>query len=246
MKTYFYQKFLFALILCVAYGCEPQKTTIKDTPLPEDTQNREGPEDPEEHEYGFDGRFPLCVAVMKLTKPEYKNYVLASHTTDYPDYYVGDRGNQCQDSIGKTGYSPYWELPDDWLLVDWKWRLFPYIENVVLTEQTWNKYPWGPQSSSPQWPLTEPHEDNPIEQVHWIKIANLEYYSNANYGKTVIYYISKTTEPFCYYGVECLCEIPEKMDSIWNILYNDLSVAIEKGDLEKINNEEYNPGYDYD
>ena len=228
MKKYFF--FPLLALLVIMSGCESQQSIQQEsqdnTPSEEQTQDHGS--------YGFNFDEPaLTVAVMKLAKPEYKYCALASLTSEYPDYYVGDRGNQCEEAIGKTGYYPYWELPDNWLLVDWKWRLFPYIENIVLTEQTWDKYTWS-HDFTPQWPLSEPHEVNPITQVLLINIANLENYRKAKYGEGFARYIEKTKLDFCYAGNECLCEISDKMDSIWAVLQTDLSVAVKNGDLEKL------------
>lgn len=184
---------------------------------------------------------PLSVCVIKLAKPEYKNMILVSHF-EGEDFYTNLRGNFCGEPIGKAGYSPYWELPDGWLLVDWKWSYFPYEISAVLTEQTWDKYIWS-RDNYPQWPLTEPHEDSPIGKELYIHVANLDIYSHGDKWEyrhsDMITKIHQVYGDELYKGDDCLCKQTKTMDSIWTVLQTDLSVAIEKGDLEKINNDEY-------
>ena len=67
---------------------------------------------------------PLAV-VLKFKNPDYKNYILANYF-EGEDKILGMRYYSCEEPIGQTGYSPYWELPNDWLLVDWNWQYFPY------------------------------------------------------------------------------------------------------------------------
>ena len=185
---------------------------------------------------------PLSVCVLKLAKPEYKNMILVSHF-EGENFYTNLRGNKCGEPIGNSGYSPYWELPDGWLLVDWKWSGFPYVISAVLTEQTWDKYTWSPDNF-PKWELTEPHEDNPIAKELYVKVANLDIYSHGDkwdYKQSdMIFKIRKAQgDGFVAEGDDCLCKQTKTMDSIWTVLQTDLSAAIQKGDLEKINNDEY-------
>ena len=176
------------------------------------------------------------ITVVKLKKSEYKNYVLASHFKDV-DHFESLRGNNCEEPIGKAGNSPYWELADGWLLVDWKWHGFPYAISTALTEQTWDNFEWRNTNGNHQtWPLTEPHtKENPIKETVYIAVANLEKYSNTHYGDEMAQLI--------YYNFhqELLCDKSEKMDSIWTILQSELSAAIKNGDLKIINHKKYDP-----
>jgi len=186
---------------------------------------------------------PLTVVVMKLTMPEYKNYVLASNFKD-DTCFSSARGNRCIEPIGKSGYSPYWELPNYWLLVDWKWEDFPYAIATALTEQTWDKYVWtNYKEPIPTWPYTEPHTGFPIAELYKIKILNLENYSKAQYGDEMIGLIRATHTGYEIHMSDdsnvCLCDWAEKMDSIWTVLQKDLSAAINKGELDLINTTAY-------
>ena len=174
------------------------------------------------------------IYVMKLTRPEYRDLVLARRESSY---FVRAGRTISKEPIGKSGYSPYWELPNNWLLIDWKWEygFLPYWDYTVLKKQTWKDL----QNSPQKWLLTEPHtKENPIEKNIVIGLYNLENYSNAHYGSEMTNIILRNVPD------ELMCEMPEKMDSIWTILQAELSVAIEKGELEKINDIQYNPATD--
>lgn len=180
---------------------------------------------------------PLAV-VLKFKNPDYKNYILANYF-EGQDKILGMRYYSCEEPIGQTGYSPYWELPNDWLLVDWNWRYFPYNAGLtLLTELTWDKFEIDTTNNSgiPSWPLTEPHLFQPVEQILYINAIHLENYCGVKLPLDLIPYLwGKTPE---YYSP---CENPAKMDSLWTILQEKLTFAIENGDLEHINDEKYNP-----
>ena len=179
---------------------------------------------------------PFAV-VLKFKNPDYKNYILANYF-EGEDFICGMRYNTCEEPIGQSGYSPYWELPEDWLLVDWKWQNFPYNAGLtLLTELTWDKFEIDTTNISgiPTWPLTEPHLFQPVEQILYINAFHLENYCGVEFPEDLIPVLwGKTIElpP---------CENPAKMDSLWTFLQEQLTFAIENGDLEHINDEKYNP-----
>ena len=171
--------------------------------------------------------------VLKFKNPDYKNYILANYF-EGKDKILGTRYNMCGEPIGNTGYSPYWELPNDWLLVDWKWRNFPYNAGLtLLTELTWDKFEIDTTVSSgiPSWPLSEPHVLQPVDKILYIKALNLESYSKTTFPNKLMAALMGKDISDEYTN----CEVPEKMDSLWTILQNALSIAIENGDLEHIN-----------
>ena len=166
------------------------------------------------------------VVVLKMKKPEYKDNILVN-------YHKGDsviqamRFNQYGEPAGKSGYSPYWELPDNWLLVDWKWRGFPYDAGLtLLTELTWEKYPTYTGLPLPTWPLSEPHVFQPLEKGCYVSGKKLAEYSNDDNIQYRIDGMMHVTfaQP----------NVVQLGDSIWTIVQSYLSTAIENGDLEKL------------
>ena len=191
---------------------------------------------------------PPSVTILKLKQPIYKNYILANYFSG-GDSIILMRARRCEEPTGQAGYSPYWELPDGWLLVDWKWFSFPYNAGLaLLTEQTWDKAEYRDGKQFPQkWPVSEPHILQPVEKIYYIKAEDLAKYANTKYPDMLVRLISGYGLE--YGGVECstdagstcFCEQSDLADSLWTIVQNDLSVAIKNGDLEHINDKKYNP-----
>ena len=181
------------------------------------------------------------VTVMKFKQPEYKNYVLANCMEG--DEYIGLlRNNTCDESVICSGASPYWNLQEEWLLVDWRWENFPYDAGLtLLTEQTWEKWMADTILTSrkiPAWFISKPHVLQPVEKILYIKPANLAKYLNKSYMLDDIYTVIE--RKFIDTNTT-ICDHSEWGDSIWAMLQNDLSVAIENGELEHINDDKYNP-----
>lgn len=182
----------------------------------------------EEHTYASRPR--PYVVVLKFEQPDYKNYILANYF-DGDDKILGMRYNRCREAIGAAGDSPYWELPQNWLLVDWKWNGFPYNSGLcLLTELTWDKFEIDTTNISgiPSWPLTEPHLLHPVENILYVQVEYLASYLGIKYSYDVLNVVDGIYS-------DSLCKQCELGDSIWAILQNDLSSAIESGDLEHIN-----------
>ena len=168
--------------------------------------------------------------VIKFTKPEYKNYILA-HRGD--GGIVAARFNYCGDVEGVSGCSPYWELPDNWLLVDWKWVLFPNgIRPTILIGKTWEEYPKKPEETMPlpSWPMSEPHDSSPIKTYYFVTAEALAKYIGTTYSYRAMQVmrggLGSDSTSFCYHA--------EEADSIWSVAWKHLSIAIQNGDLDKI------------
>ncbi|MBR6829450.1 MAG: hypothetical protein IKM83_02415 [Paludibacteraceae bacterium] len=168
------------------------------------------------------------VVMLKFKKTEYKNHILATHS-EGSDYIVATRFNKCGEPCGQAGYSPYWDLPDNWLLVDWKWRNFPYTSGaVLLTERTWEEYPFE-TSPLPKWSITEPQVLQPIEKIYYIKATNLAKYNQTTYSKELLGFIEELGA-----GDNCACNRVEWADSLWSIIQLQLSSVILNKDIEKV------------
>ena len=179
--------------------------------------------------------------VMKFVQPEYKNYVLANYK-EGDDHISMYAVNRCGESIGLSGNSPYWDLFDNWLLIDWKWWGLPYKYKeglTLLTEQKWDNYDLS--AALPKWSLTEPHTFEPVAEIYYLSLDSLEKYTDGHYDSQTKELVRSTHALHNASKDQCMCEKVETMDSIWTVLQRDLSAAIENGDLEHINDDKYNP-----
>lgn len=169
----------------------------------------------------------ITIRVLKFKNPEYKNYILANVDPDGNGYTIL-RSSSCDEPIGQSGYSPYWELTNDWLLVDWKWSNYPNNYHPVLLIGE----PWGSiQEANQTWSSDTPHIADPIDSVLNISVNALDAYfytkGGLRYGEAFYYYIYKSS-------IECMGDQYEEMDKVWSALQRDLSIVIENGDLEQL------------
>lgn len=170
------------------------------------------------------------ITVMKLTKPEYKDFIIAT-LVNGADSIKAYRANKTG-FTGKSGYTPYWELPENWLLVDWKWLSFPFhplADNVLLENETWDKLTY-----LQKWPLETPHISQPIESVHYINVNKLAEFLDKTYESELIEHV--IDRPSGATDADKKEEIVQTMDDIWTILQEDLSTIIEQGNLDKLCN----------
>lgn len=169
-----------------------------------------------------------AITIMKLKKPEYKDYIIAT-LVNGADSITAYRANRTG-LIGKSGYTPYWELPENWLLVDWKWLSFPFhplADNVLLENETWDKLTY-----LQKWPLETPHISQPIVSVYYIKASYLAEFLGKTYEAELIEHV--IDRPSGATDADKKEEIVQTMDDTWTIFQTDLSSVIEQGDLEKL------------
>ena len=193
------------------------------------------------------------VRLIKFIDPSYKDYILAyaqrgpgyPHATGKENVGIM-RFNNCVAHPGnfyapewiydfpESYRNPYWELPNNWLLIDWRWRLFPYShETSVIINKKWDEFyegSWG-------WPREMVVDEYPIAEWKNVYISHIEKHLEKTYSKEMIDLLNQPSFEGAHldsiYGYEfCLCEVPYIMDSIWTILQQDLSDYIEDGCLK--------------
>ena len=193
-----------------------------------------------------------CVRLIKFNDPTYKNNILA---------YVGGRDGVVATSSSdahmmrfnvcvahpynhfaqkwiypfpESNHSPYWELPNDWLLIDWRWTGFPYSQaSSVIIDKTWEEL----YDSSWVWQRELVIDEHPIVEWKYINVKKMALQINKEYDEDVLFIIHNIHNPGSYlednvHGHDfCLCQVPNMMDSIWGILQTDLSTYIKSGGL---------------
>ena len=198
--------FIFGMIIVITLSASLGITSCKPTPSPEP---------------------PPTVKLIKFAKPEYKYFVLAEYNPYDSVFSQTYPHNECEDA-GRSGYSPYWELPDNWLLIDWKWNLNSVYEIVLLTNYTWEQYmSYIKNDSIPTWSFAEPHVSHPIEQELYINLWALDKYKDS-----ITPYQTYQSEPD---EEPCSERYVEFCDHAMTYIYNQLSLAIKNGDLNKYN-----------
>ena len=179
----------------------------------------------------FTNPYTNYVTVIKLEKTEYKQYVLAPESG-----YTGKAGFYGDANIFGDGASPYWELQDDYLLIDWRWYMLPrYQTTYYLIVEPWNaqnSYAWSENNT---WRLdTCQYIKNPIKRRYDIDITKVnEYLGTAelyqkDYGETHRMHLidTKLLEEFRAQTTH--------MDSVWTYTQAQLNTIIEQGKLKKM------------
>lgn len=170
---------------------------------------------------------PYCntVHVIQLVKPEYKQYVIA--TLDYnSNNIVSLSGNA---NVLKDGALPYWDLTDDYLLIDWRWYLFPITHN----KQYLLLYPWSVVENSyyPIWNLdTCQYIEDPIKVSYGIDMAKV----NAQLETQELYQLAYEDSHREHEGDEEFRKKTAYMDSVWAYTQQQLITIIEQDRLKDV------------
>ena len=186
------------------------------------------------------------IRLIKFNDSTDKNYILAHYESEsrYSDgeYAQVMRFNMCTShsdhhyidewrfDFPESHRFPYWDLPNGWLLIDWRYYGFPYNKDqAVVLNQKWETLY---QYDSWFFPKDMIRHKNPI--VEWIEV-DLHQLGTAlekTYSTEVLQLVNQTKNAWDFYDVDdgyCSCEIPEKLDSVWSVIQTDLSAFIEAG-----------------
>lgn len=114
------------------------------------------------------------VTVIKFHEPEYKEYIMTVYAGG------GSTGMSMEylivpDSvIHLCGTSPYIELPDNYLMTDWKWGRVYYQNNEAIINHKWNEL----ESIYTQWDESELYVRYPVAKAYAIPLSFLREYNN--------------------------------------------------------------------
>lgn len=226
----------------------------------------------------------LGVTIVRFKEPAYINNLLV-YENKGKDHFSLTRGNKCEHSywqmyptgdkdgsiLGATDEVnfteshryPFWALPDGWYLIDWAWgnlagdSPYPYIENVVLTDVTYeNFYDIGPDTFDKSLPHIILTAKNMYEKK-FIKLKDiiahapqdnnhppfeLHYYNTISDTEIIF---SQTNQEYFHMALgkgdlvvasnvsDCLCNHADQMDEYWALLQNQLTALINNGYLNK-------------
>lgn len=215
---------MFLLIMFVATGCP--------APTPPDLTN--------------------SIRLIKLKDSTNKDYILA-HYEPKGKYSTGEyaqvmRYNMCTShphhhyrndwpfEFPESHHMPYWELPNNWLLIDWRYYDFPYnTTQAVILNQKWETLY---QYDSWFFPKDMIRHKSPILDCVDINLSYLERSLEKTYSPEILQLVNQTKKDWEFYDIDgsvCICEVPERLDSIWSVIQEDLSDFIETGnDIEDL------------
>lgn len=195
------------------------------------------------------------VTLIRFKDPTDKNYILAHYYQPKKGQSSGEfinmmRFNKCifyppytntnttawDFHFPESHHPAYWELPDGWLLIDWRWQGVPYNKNNAVTldlqwEELYN-VDWS-------WSINMVRHKNPLVECIFIDLYDLQVYLEKKYSAETLSLVNQVVfsgsfvKDFSKKGY-CLCEIPDKLDAVWNEIQSDLSFIIENGNIEKV------------
>lgn len=192
----------------------------------------------------------LWLTVIKFTKPEYKENILATDEHMYYSFPKDDsvfyacalpepkRKKYCDwfEKNNLVGTSPYIELIDDYLLIDWHWLyFFAHLEDkvnanfglTILTELKWADI----KTLDDEWERNIPNDHNAIDTIYHFKVRALDDYRGDYSYKTIGWY-NHIWFYTLYTFAENTCYVPKdfdnsKIDSLQSI-YTDCLIKILK------------------
>lgn len=199
--------------------------------------------------------------VNNLIVNDYKNsehFILMRGNRCSENYYMNSSGKDWPyDFSGLEDRTPYIELTDGWYLIDWTWEGYPYNGQTLLTEVTWDNY-----NGEYTFDKSTSHiSSNKICIKKYVSVQDLVIYSypDGNYPTYPFKgYNSKGTyvdedvneylyhafllgnahgfpsKPFLSENGDCLCNMVEDLDTLWDVFRQQLITLIKNGDLESI------------
>ncbi len=114
-------------------------------------------------------------AVIKFDKPEYKEHIMV-----YADGFSEGTTRLCAERfalpdsvIHICGKSPYIELPQDYLLIDWKWDRIYYQNNEAIIHEKWSEL----KTADDKWPIEDIYVTYPVKEAYYLDIEDMKAYN---------------------------------------------------------------------
>lgn len=116
------------------------------------------------------------VYVIKFDKPEYKEHIMV-----YADGFGEETTRLCNERLALPdsvihlcGKSPYIELPNNYLLVDWKWGRIYYQNEEAIIRSKWSEL----KAADTLWPRSEIYVKYPVSEAYCISREVIKDYNN--------------------------------------------------------------------
>ena len=163
------------------------------------------------------------VTVVKLKDSNWRNYIIS---TMYPN---GNRiGASAYNVVDDSVKTPYRELPNDYLLVDWRWYRFPE-NNPCLVFEPWDNYTGFYYFRNPD---SVQYQLHPL-LCYFVDMAKVNAYLHTpekyqtEYFEAVRAHFSDT-EKAIYISQTA------HMDSVWTLTQQQIAIVINDGKFDEV------------
>lgn len=160
------------------------------------------------------------VTVVKLKDPTWRNYIISSM---YPDN--SRIGASAYNVVGDSVRTPYRELPNNYLLVDWRWYRFP-VPPVCLVFELWENYTGFYYQRNPD---SVKYQLNPLK-CYIVDMDKVNALLQTKNKYDVEYSEACTNHPN---AAEYKLQMSH-MDSVWSITQLQLATIIDAGRFDDI------------
>lgn len=159
--------------------------------------------------------------IIKFEKPEYKDYIMTlsprpEDTLTVP--YAGDFVLPL--SVENLyGQSPYIELSEDYLLVDWHWKNMFILRKEAIIKEKWENFRYTPNEQRwpvAQWPIDMLYVDRPVVECYTIEPNQIEQYLHGDDHPTrKLAHVYASESDWAGYTEE------QKEETLKNVAWND-------------------------
>lgn len=176
------------------------------------------------------------VCVIKFKQPEYKNYIMTySLTKDRKVLTLATTHFAFPASvINMYGQSPYVELSDNYLLIDWKWGRIYYPNNEAIINEKWTEF----KDIDTKWPVEKLYINRPVEKYYYVYTDKIKEYNEGYLKYDSLFFLrgldfSEEYWRFSDEEKEWMMNEAEKMNKAYMEYTEILNRMINDGKLDK-------------
>ena len=170
-----------------------------------------------------------AVEIIKFKKSEYKDYIMVGSPEETSTlltlntYYFAVPSSV----FNLYGQSPYIDLMDDYLLIDWKWNRIFYQNNDAIITEKWAEL----KDLNTTYSLEKLYVNHPVAEYYWVEIDKikecnggyLEHDSVTPFWRTE--YVARDWEKFPEVEKEAIIYWAEKTDRAF-VEYTEILLRI--------------------
>jgi hypothetical protein len=127
------------------------------------------------------------VQIIKFNEAEYKDYILTCFSTreDCALRMVSSKFFLPPSVLNLYGQSPYIQLADDYLLIDWKWRNVYWEDNEAVINKKWTEL----KDRSICFPIEDLYVSYPVNEHYFIAFDKIKEYNSGYLEHTITTYV---------------------------------------------------------